>query len=116
MLHVFVSYSQKNATLVSPIIDHLQKQGVDVWMDHERLSPGTPDWEAAIRMGVQRADYIVYMATPEARKSSSVKDELHLAERYQKPVLPMWLRGENWMDAEPLGYSMAQYIDARESS
>jgi hypothetical protein len=115
-MRVFVSYSRRNTALVSPLIAYLQEQGVDVWIDRENSPPGTPEFDEAIREGVQGADYVLYMGTPEARKSTAVNGELQIVDRYQKPILPIWLSGEDWNDAAPSAYNSTRYLDARGST
>ena len=53
-----------------------------VWIDHERLTPGAPDWEAAIRRGIQGADALLYLASP------YVQSKLLAAWRYLRRILP----------------------------
>ncbi len=116
MLHVFVSYSRRNTAIVAPLIAYLQEHGVDVWVDRDDFPSGTPEWEEAIREGVREAEYVLYMGTPEARKSTAVQGELAIVERYQKPILPIFLSGDDWNDAAPLNYGSARYLDARGST
>jgi type II secretory pathway predicted ATPase ExeA len=55
------------------------------------------------------------IASPQARSSRYVRDELRIAEMYQRPIYPLWIAGTQWIDAVPLGWGGAQYLDARES-
>ncbi|MGH2502322.1 MAG: toll/interleukin-1 receptor domain-containing protein, partial [Ktedonobacterales bacterium] len=52
---VFISYSNKDADLVDRLKSALAQAGVDVWLDHERLTPDTLDWQEAIRKGILQA-------------------------------------------------------------
>jgi hypothetical protein len=58
---------------------------------------------------------VLLIASPNARSSRYVRDELRIAEMYLRPTYPLWIAGAHWMDAVPLGWGIAQYIDARES-
>jgi hypothetical protein len=112
-LIVFISYSRTNAALAAHLRQRLASAGVAVWLDHERLTPGTPDWDDAIRKGIQATDVVVYVASPDARHSPFVKSELLVAQRYGRRVIPLWIAGDHWIDAAPLWMGATQYIDAR---
>jgi hypothetical protein len=110
---VFISYSHVYAAQVERVKRGLGAEGVRVWIDHESLQPGTRSWEIAIRQGIQASDVVVYLASPEALLSNNVQGELDVAESYHKPILPVWLAGDQWVHVVPMAMSKAQYIDAR---
>ncbi len=110
---VFISYSHVQATIVDRLKQDLRGQGIHVWIDHESLTPGTRSWEAAIRKGIQATDVLLYLASPEALASNNVQGELDVAEYFQKPVIPLWVAGEHWVQAVPMAMSKMQHIDAR---
>lgn len=112
-MRLFISYSHEDADFVARLKADLQKAGADIWIDHERLQPGTPDWEAAVREGIAQASAIIYVASPSGASSRFVRDELGLARGKGRRVIPLWVRGEEWHDAAPLGWGSTQYIDAR---
>ena len=112
--HVFLSYSRADASFVSRLQSDLQAGGIAVWIDHEDIQPGTPDWEDSLRKAIRHASAVVLVASPSARSSRYVKDELRIAEMYKRPVYPLWAMGNEWMDAVPIGWGGTQYIDARE--
>src|SRR2546421_4516919 len=112
---VFVAYSRADSQFVTCLETDLQTQGVHIWIDREGIQPGTPDWEHAVRTAIRAARAVLLIASPNARSSRYVRDELRIAEMYQRPVYPVWITGTQWMDAVPLGWGGAQYIDARES-
>src|SRR6266496_3875513 len=112
--HVFLSYARTDGSFVSQLQSDLQARGIPVWIDHEDNQPGTPDWEDSLRKAIRQASAVVLVASPSARSSRYVKDELRIAEMYQRPVYPLWAMGNEWMDAVPIGWGGTQYIDARE--
>ena len=112
--HVFLSYARADASFVSRLQSDLQAGGIAVWIDHEDIQPGTPDWEDSLRKAIRHAAAVVLVASPSARSSRYVKDELRIAEMYRRPVYPLWAMGDEWMDAVPIGWGGTQYIDARE--
>ncbi len=112
---VFICYARDDSELVTRLKDYLLHQGIYIWIDREGLHPGTPDWEEALRTAIRSARAVLFIASPHARSSRYVKDELAIAQMYQRPVYPLWIAGTHWMDAAPLGWGQSQYIDARES-
>jgi hypothetical protein len=112
---VFLSYSQADREFAARLRSDLQTQGIDVWIDKEGIQPGTPDWEQALQTAIRSAYAVLFIASPHARSSRYIKDELRLAEIYRRSVYPIWVSGTHWMDAVPIGWGGTQYIDAREA-
>ncbi len=112
---VFLCYARADSELVTRLKTDLLERRIHVWIDREGLQPGTLDWEEALRTAIRAAQAVLLIASPSARSSRYVRDELRIAELYQRPVYPLWIAGTQWMDAVPLGWGGAQYLDARES-
>lgn len=110
---VFMSYSHENADVVTRLRQDLQARGVRVWIDHESLAPGTPDWDEAIRVALRSVDAALFIASPDARKSLYVRDELQVARMYERAIYPIWVAGDHWIDCVPIGWGATQYVDAR---
>src|SRR6266571_3294052 len=112
--YVFLSYSRANNSFAHRLVADLQRNGITVWVDQSGLTPGTPDWETALRDAISKAHAVILLASEEARKSPYVKDELRLAhDFYHLPVYPLWVAGTQWINCIPLGWGGTQYIDAR---
>jgi hypothetical protein len=112
-IHVFISYSKKDQHYVDPLVRALQQQGFSVWIDNSNLTPGTPDWERAIREALQSCHAVVLVASPNSRESPYVRDEVALARKNEKRVIPLWVAGDDWENSIPLGWGQTQYIDGR---
>lgn len=110
---LFISYSHENAESAERLRADLLARGAVVWIDLSSLSAGTPNWDTAIREGIQASDAMIYLASPAALRSKNVQGELVVAERYKKLIIPFWVDGEHWADATPLDRVVAQHIDAR---
>ena len=113
---VFISYSSKDAALVVRLREDLKQAGVAVWLDHEQLTPGTPDWRAAVLQGIEQATTVIYCASPAAAASKFVGHELAIADGEKKLILPFWIHGEKWYFCAPMGFYFAQYIDGRDAA
>ena len=112
-IRVFISYSTTDRALVDPLKDRLKQAGVEVWLDHERLTPDTLDWQAAIRAGVDQTTHLIYAASEAAAKSRYVVHELEMARGKNKRVICFWVRDAEWYDCTPMGWFSAQRIDGR---
>jgi hypothetical protein len=112
---IFISYSRQDEPVVNRLRVDLSQAGAVLWIDHDRLTPGTPNWEEAVRQGIARARAVVYVASPNARKSPYVHDEITIARNQQKTVYPFWAAGTDWHDCVPLGWGTTQYVDGRDS-
>jgi hypothetical protein len=110
---VFISYSHSQSSVVDRLKRDLRQAGIQVWIDHENLEPGTPSWEQAIRTGIQASDIVLYMASPEALISNNVQGEIDVAQALHKLIIPLWIAGTEWVHAAPMAMSKAQYLDAR---
>jgi WD40 repeat protein len=111
--HIFISYSRSNLDMVQHITNDLLNAGINVWIDKVGLKPGTPDWEQALRDAIHNAEVVLFMASPTARRSPYVRDELAIADMERVAVYPVWVEGEHWMDCIPMGRGYVQFIDVR---
>jgi len=111
--HIFISFSNSDKELVEQLAADLEEQGIPVWTDYEKLVPGTPDWESAIRDAIDQCFAVLLLASPDSRKSVYVKGEVNVAETKGRPVYPLWGRGQDWPDCIPLGMTTTQYVDLR---
>ncbi len=76
---VFVSYSHEDRNFVTRLRTDLQAHGIEVWVDKEGIQAGTPDWEQALRDAIHTAHAVLFIASPDARNSRYVKDELRMS-------------------------------------
>ncbi len=113
--HIFISHSSEDAAFVQRLATDLQQVGVPIWVDHQKLKPGTRNWEKAIRAGLKQSRALIYVGSAQAMVSDYVQDELSIAEMEGCTLLAAWAIGEDgrWLDCVPLGYGKLQYADMR---
>ncbi|MEL6307114.1 MAG: toll/interleukin-1 receptor domain-containing protein, partial [Chloroflexota bacterium] len=116
MAQYFISYSRENIEIVERLRNDLQTAGVNLWIDKVGLQPGTPDWDEALREAIRACDAVLFIASPASRRSAYVRDEIALAKDGKKPIYPVWVDGDNWMDAVPMGLGSTQNVDLRGES
>ena len=69
--------------------------GRAVWIDKGGINPGE-NWAGEIVRGIKGAKGVMVMCSPSAFESDHIKREVYLADRYKKPLLPVFIE-----DAKP---------------
>ena len=113
MARIFVSYSRKNIDFCKRLTDELQKRDLDFWVDWEGIPP-TVDWLKEIEKGVEEADTFLAIVSPEWISSKICLDELDIAVKNGKRLIPVVPIEIKWNDAPP-ELSYINYIFFRET-
>ena len=87
---VFVSYSFANSDIVLPMVDDMQETGTQIWIDREQLKPGM-QWAGNIVRAIKATDIFCLMCSAQSFASDHVRREIYLADKYDKPILPVML-------------------------
>src|SRR2546429_7323474 len=82
----FVSYSREQFYFAESLALALQRKGVGVWFDMQRLLAGT-DWEKGIQRGLQSCSEFVLVASNAALTSENVNREWRTARAAGKRIL-----------------------------
>ena len=91
----------------------LRDQGFKVWVDNEKLIPGTAAWEESIENAIKQALAVVVVLSPESKNSEWVRREITFADQFNKRVFPVLVKGSE-EDSLPLRLITRQYIDMRQ--
>ena len=103
---VFISYSRREAPFVDILMDALEDEGVNVWVDYRSLVPGKP-WLDQILEGINQADVFLLVVSKESMTSPNVELEYkHALEQgkriililFQAAELPTALQNCEWID------------------
>ena len=113
MARIFVSYSRKNIDFCKRLTDELQKRDLDFWVDWEGIPP-TVDWLKEIEKGIEEADTFLAIVSPEWISSKICLDELDIAVKNGKRLIPVVPVEIKWNDAPP-ELSHINYIFFRET-
>jgi TIR domain len=76
-LKLFLCHAHSDAPAVRALYNRLVKDGVDAWLDKEKLLPGQ-DWELEIRKAVRESDVVVVCLSKEFNKSGFRQKEVRL--------------------------------------
>lgn len=118
-VNVFVSYSSADAPLAERLANDLRHHDVDVWLDQWALTVGT-EFEDAIERGVDDADFVLVLLTPNSVESDWVAREWRRKEAVEReqgriaviPVrgeaceIPDFLRQRSYADISGGGYAL----------
>ena len=109
---LFISYAHANVAQVNEIARRLSNEFYyDVWIDYDSIRAGT-DWKESLSLGIQEADAVLYMMTPESLTSEWCRAEIKHALKNNKPLIP--IRLNNAIDnnhLKDLGIDHLQYLD-----
>ncbi|MFX0105244.1 MAG: TIR domain-containing protein [Candidatus Hodarchaeota archaeon] len=87
---VFVSYSHTDRLQVYPIIDYLNKTGINIWYD-EGIPVGD-DWKSSIAENIERCSAFLVFISPHIIDSEYVQKEISFALKKQKPFFGVNLK------------------------
>lgn len=110
--HVFMSYSRRDEAAMQRIAAFLRKQSINVWVDNEKLVPGTPIWEVEIEKAIKNASAVIVILSPDSKDSEWVRREISLADQYHTRIFPVLVHGDE-ESSITLRLITRQYVDIR---
>jgi hypothetical protein len=112
-VHVFLSYSREDTAEAHKLSAELESRGIPSWIDSSGLPPGTPQWDREIRQALDDSCVVIAVCSEHARESPFVAIELEIAKGNRKPILPVWISGDVWVNSCPVSLALSQHIDLR---
>lgn len=91
MPHIFISYSRSDEPFARQLATSLSQMGADIWIDIEDIPAGMK-WSRAIQQGLDTADLLIVIISPDSMASHNVEDEWQYYLDSRKPVLPVLLK------------------------
>lgn len=110
--HIFISYSRRDNEVMRRVAFFLRDQGFKVWVDNEKLVPGTAAWEESIEDAIKNAFIIIVILSPDSKSSEWVRREITYSDQFQKRVFPVLVKGTEEASL-PLRLVTRQYVDFR---
>lgn len=86
---VFISYRRKNITFAKKLDAALKNEKFEVWIDSEDIAPASPKYMVDIKKGIEGADVVIPIFSPEYFESDICKEELQYAVDNNKQVIPI---------------------------
>jgi len=87
---IFVSYSHTDKLQVYPIIDYLNKIGVNIWYDEG--IPISENWKKSIVQNLERCQIFLVFITPHIIDSEMVRKEISFALKKKKKFTAVYLK------------------------
>jgi TIR domain len=116
MSSVFLSYARSDADMADRIAADLKAEGINVWLDRDRLRPGE-SWAEQIESAISKADFLLVLISRASLDSKWVRTEYQAAFRSAREtggtrVIPVLL--ENVSELPPF-LAQIQYADFSKS-
>jgi len=109
MTQVFVSYAEPDKAIMEKIRNSLRRESLTVWTNTTDIQTGEA-FEAAIQRGIEQADNVVYLLSPDSIDSHFARKELEIALSLNKRIIPILVR-ETSAEQIPKALRNLQYID-----
>ena len=88
---IFISYSRKDEIFARRLATSLEQMETDVWLDVDDIPAGLK-WSTAIQQGLDTADVMLVVISPDSMASPNVEDEWQYFIDHRKPIIPILLR------------------------
>lgn len=75
MRRVFVSHSSKDDTFVNTLVDSLQAEGIETFVDHRDLAYGTTRWNERVSEELDACTQMIAVISPRSIKSKNCQNE-----------------------------------------
>src|SRR5215207_10107876 len=108
--HVFVSYASADHARVLPVVTALERAGVRAWIDRSGIAGGAnygPEIVAAIR----ESGALLVCCSAAAFASRNVRQEVALAWKHERPILPLLLERVAALDDLAYWLEAAQWVE-----
>ncbi len=109
MTQVFLTHADEDKDSVQQMRRSLMRAGLTVWASTSDIQTGA-DFQTAINQGIEEADNLVYLLSPDSLRSSYCHQELDYALSLNKRVIPVLVKP---IDGIPIPDALKtlQYID-----
>jgi hypothetical protein len=106
---LFISYAHADDAAVTPIVAIVESSGRAVWID-KSIAAGE-GWAGEIVRGIKGARGVIVMCSARAFESDHIKREVYLADRFKKPMLPMFLEAANMPEDFEYFFAGVQWLE-----
>lgn len=109
MTQVFLAHAEEDRQVMERIRRSLRREGFTVWSSEADIQTGE-DFRQAIDRGIEQADNLVCLVSPEAVQSVYCQHEVDYAVALQKRIIPILVRPTD-LSQMPVVLGQLQYID-----
>ena len=92
MAHIFLSYLHDDKDIIERLVTVLRYEGLDIWLDNDRLQAGT-FWEEKIQLAISQADFFLACFSPkyDQRQMTYMEREVRFAIDKKESKHETWL-------------------------
>lgn len=91
MTQVFLCHAEQDTPIADKIARTLMRQGLTVWRNQSDIHTGA-EYQQAIAQGIEGADNVVYLFSPDSLTSKFCQQALDHAFTYNKRIIPLRLQ------------------------
>lgn len=91
MTMVFLSYANKDKAMMEKLRLSLRRESITVWTNTTDIPTGEA-FESAIKRGIEQADNVIYLLSPDSVNSTYCQFELDYALSLHKRIIPLLVR------------------------
>ena len=88
---IFISYSTKDKSKVSDIINAFKQQGYKVWIDKEGIRGGDPSFKSTLVKAIEQSKIVVFFSSSNSNSSKWTEKEIGIAISKNKYIIPVKL-------------------------
>ncbi|MBI1341226.1 TIR domain-containing protein [bacterium] len=107
---LFISYAHVDAESVEPVVRLVEASGKSVWIDKGEITAGE-GWAGEIVRAIKQAKGVMVMCSPNAFESDHIKREVYLADRYKKPMLPVFIEAAEMPEDFEYFFAGVQWLE-----
>eukprot|EP00741_Cyanophora_paradoxa_P000734 tig00000441_g707.t1 len=85
---IMVSYSRRNKDFAIRVVQELERLGSKIWVDWSNIPPSS-DWRSEIAAGIEGANNVLFILSPDWVASGECQAELELAVKANKKLIPV---------------------------
>ena len=109
MTQVFLAHAEEDTAIMEKVRQSLHREGFTVWSSQTDIQTGE-DFHQAIGRGIEEADNLVYLLSPNSLQSEYCQYELDYALSLNKRIIPILAQSTDPAQAPPVLRDM-RYID-----
>ncbi|NER78789.1 MAG: TIR domain-containing protein, partial [Leptolyngbya sp. SIO1D8] len=91
MTDVFLSHAEEDRPVLETIYESLTRSGLIIWTSWQDIQTGT-DFQESIERGIEAADNIIYLISPDSLRSPWCQREINYARSLNKRVIPILIK------------------------
>ncbi|HBL10008.1 MAG TPA: type IV secretion protein Rhs, partial [Cyanobacteria bacterium UBA11162] len=114
MTQVFLSYADEDKATMEKVRNSLRRDMITVWTNKTDIQTGEA-FEDAINRGIEQADNLVFLISPDSVASYYCQQELDYALSFNKRIIPLLVRDTNTLQI-PESLRQLHYIDLSDNA